>query len=57
MNILMLTNTFLPIVGDVSESVQRLKRLLQAHGAMTPGHDPALADGGGENTADAVPTH
>lgn len=32
MNILMFTNTFLPIVGGVSESVQRLKRQLQGQG-------------------------
>ncbi len=32
MNVLMFTNTYLPIVGGVSESVQRLKRCLQAAG-------------------------
>ncbi len=32
MNVLMFTNTYLPIVGGVSESVQRLKRQLQAAG-------------------------
>lgn len=32
MNVLMFTNTYLPIVGGVSESVQRLKRQLQAVG-------------------------
>ncbi|MGM0692625.1 MAG: glycosyltransferase [Pseudomonadota bacterium] len=32
MNVLMFTNTYLPIVGGVSESVQRLKRRLQAAG-------------------------
>ncbi|MGM0984242.1 MAG: glycosyltransferase [Pseudomonadota bacterium] len=32
MNVLMFTNTYLPIVGGVSESVQRLKRQLQALG-------------------------
>ncbi|GEK71937.1 MULTISPECIES: glycosyltransferase [Halomonas] len=32
MNVLMFTNTYLPIVGGVSESVQRLKRQLQATG-------------------------
>ncbi|MDO0945983.1 MULTISPECIES: glycosyltransferase [Chromohalobacter] len=32
MNILMFTNTYCPIVGGVSESVQRLKRCLQRQG-------------------------
>ncbi|MDI5891295.1 glycosyltransferase [Halomonas rhizosphaerae] len=32
MNVLMFTNTYLPIVGGVSESVQRLKRQLQVAG-------------------------
>lgn len=32
MNVLMFTNTYLPIVGGVSESVQRLKAQLQAAG-------------------------
>lgn len=32
MNVLMFTNTYLPIVGGVSESVQRLKRQLKAAG-------------------------
>ncbi|TDR53370.1 glycosyltransferase involved in cell wall biosynthesis [Halomonas ventosae] len=32
MNVLMFTNTYLPIVGGVSESVQRLKHQLQAAG-------------------------
>ncbi|MEQ6916241.1 glycosyltransferase [Halomonas aquatica] len=32
MNVLMFTNTYLPIVGGVSESVQRLKRQLQDAG-------------------------
>ncbi|ALM51547.1 glycosyltransferase [Halomonas huangheensis] len=32
MNVLMFTNTYLPIVGGVSESVQRLKRQLQQAG-------------------------
>lgn len=32
MNVLMFTNTYLPIVGGVSESVQRLKRQLRAGG-------------------------
>ncbi|UYG07050.1 glycosyltransferase [Halomonas sp. M4R1S46] len=43
MNVLMFTNTYLPIVGGVSESVQRLKRQLQAAGHRVLVVAPRLA--------------
>jgi glycosyltransferase involved in cell wall biosynthesis len=52
-NVLMFTNTYLPIVGGVSESVQRLKRQLQAAGHRVLVVAPRL-DGQPDNEKDVV---